>query len=456
MNSSNPEKRVHVVGAGLAGSEAAWVLAEAGFSVLLYEMRPQQMTEAHKTPHAAELVCSNTFKSMEKSSAHGLIKEELKVLGSFLIPIAETHRVPAGSALAVDREAFSKEVTARLKAHPKIQWICKEVTEIPKSEPVLLAPGPLAGKALLDDLKSRLTKKEDMYFYDALSPILSYDSLDFDRCFQANRYGRGQDVNSHGDYINCPMEREEYETFIDALLGAEKVTPKNFEELKVFEGCMPVEVLAERGRETLRFGPMKPVGLKDPKTGELPWAVLQLRRENEYGTAWNMVGFQTRLKYGAQLEVFRKIPALKEAEFYRLGSMHRNSFINAPSEMNASLSLKSDPMVFLAGQITGVEGYTESVAGGLLAAKSMECFLKDLPWTGPSPKTALGSLYLHLCTPKKNYQPSNINFGMLEPLPPEEMKWIKKNHKSRGPIKKAKKEALSARALKEIQNFACH
>jgi len=407
--------QIEIVGAGLAGSEAAWQLAERGYQVILNEMRPLRMTEAHQTENAAELVCSNTFKSSQLESAHGLLKEELLDFNSLIIQSAKACAIPAGSALAVDRERFSELVQQRLMDHPRIEFVRREVTDISRDHDLILAPGPLASEALIESIQNLIQDPGDLYFYDAIAPIIDRESLDFECLFSGNRYDRGE--LEEGDYLNAPLTREEYEEFVQALCDAEKVPPKNFEKIKYFEACMPVEAIAETGKDSLRFGPLKPVGLKDPRTGRGHYAVVQLRRENQYGTSWNLVGFQTRLKYPDQDRVFRLIPALKNAEFLRYGSIHRNTYLCAPKVLSQELSLKVNPRVYLAGQITGVEGYTESTAGGLLVALFLDQKKKKGFITPPPLTTALGGLYAHLLgADPSRYQPTNFNFGLLPPL----------------------------------------
>jgi len=378
-------------------------------------MRPKTGTAAHKTSNAAELVCSNTFKSMDPASAHGILKNEMKKMGSLLIPLAEKNSVPAGKALAVDRDAFSADVTQALSEHPKINLIREEVKSFPASGIVICATGPLGSETLMKHLNEITSDSGDLYFYDAISPIVNADSLDFDHLFLADRY---EYENTSGDYLNAPMTKVEYENFIKAINESEKVVPKDFEESKVFEACMPVEMAAKRGLDTLRFGPMKPVGLKDPKTGRRPYAVVQLRKENKNGTSWNLVGFQTRMKYPEQKRVFGMIAALKNAEYFRLGSIHRNTYVNSPKILNADLSLKAEPRIFLAGQITGVEGYTESAACGLLAAQAVVSRLQNIKHTAPPSNCAMGALlnFILMGSATGNFQPSNINFGLFPPI----------------------------------------
>jgi methylenetetrahydrofolate--tRNA-(uracil-5-)-methyltransferase len=404
------KQRVHVVGAGLAGSEAAFQVAEAGISVVLHEMRPKVMTPAHQTEGCAELVCSNSFKSKAPSSAPGILKSEMLKLNSLIIREAEKAAVPGGEALAVDRDIFSEAVSKTLKKHPNIEFSNEEVSEPFKDEITLFATGPLTSDKLSRWL-GLATGSEDLYFYDAIAPIIDATTIDMENAFIANRYGKGDEQA----YINCPMSREQYYAFIDALIHGEKVTPKAFEKEKYFQGCQPIEAIADTGRDSLRFGPMKPVGLKDPKTGSGHFAIVQLRPENLGLTAYNMVGFQTKLKYGEQSRVFRMIPALKQAEFLRLGSIHRNTYVCGPRVLRPDLSLKGYPSVYLAGQIAGVEGYLESAACGLLASRFIQQRVSGLPHSAPPANTALGALLRHVTgSDPKNYQPSNIHFGLFD------------------------------------------
>lgn len=395
----------------MAGSEAAYWLAERGHTVQLHEMRPHRMTEAHKTAGCAELVCSNSFKSQAPTSAPGILKREMKALGSLLIKQAEVHAVPGGEALAVDRDAFSAAVTRAIESHPNITRIAGEVTEPLQDGITLIATGPLTSDALGKWL-GRATGEDSLYFYDAIAPIVDAASIDPERSFLANRHDKGEEKA----YVNCPMNEAEYYAFVDALLSGEKVAPKRFEEERFFQGCQPIEAIAAGGRDSLRFGPMKPVGLTDPRTGRRPYAVLQLRPENRSLTAYNLVGFQTKLKYGEQSRIFKMIPALARAEFVRMGSIHRNTYVCGPRALRADLSLKGHPRVYLAGQITGVEGYLESAACGLIAAQFIDQRARGLPHRAPPANTALGSLLRHIvASDPKHYQPSNINFSLLDP-----------------------------------------
>ncbi len=396
-----------IIGAGLAGSEAAWQAAEAGVSVVLYEMRPQRPTPVHKTGNCAELVCSNSMGSNQDSSAPFLLKQELRNLDSLVIRSGDKNSVPAGKALAVDRDLFSEEITRTLEQHPNITLKHEEVTEIPMEGPVIIATGPLTSPVFSEKL-SQLLGQDYLYFYDALSPIIDAQSIDTDKTFFASRYDKGD-----ADYLNCGMSRNQYEKFIDELLKAEKVSLKEFEKPIYFEGCMPIEVLADRGPQTLAFGPMKPVGLNHPETNERFHAVVQLRKENKEGTAYNLVGFQTKLTYPEQRRIFKMIPGLENAEFFRLGAIHRNTFINAPQLLSWDLSLKSHPNIFFAGQIVGVEGYVESSAMGLVASLSAMCRLKGTTFSPPPVETAIGALLQYVTCKEGNYQPMNINFGLF-------------------------------------------
>ena len=405
---------IHIVGGGLAGSEAAWQLAERGHTVALHEMRPVKTTEAHKTERLAELVCSNTFKSTEVTNAHGLLKAEMRLLGSIVLQAADEARVPAGSALAVDRDIFSQGVHDRIMAHPRITVERGEYTALPS--PGIIATGPLTSSALADQIASSLGIAS-LAFYDAIAPIVSVESIDMDVAFRASRYDKETMAGESDAYLNCAMNKEQYEAFIDALTAADQFTAHEFDKVPYFEGCMPVEEMARRGRESLRFGPLKPVGIEDPKTQRRPYAVIQLRREDRAGRMWNLVGFQTRLKIPEQQRVFRTIPALANAEFLRFGSIHRNSYVNSPASLTPHLSLRGDPHVLFAGQLTGVEGYTESTATGLLAAINLDRMLRGAEPVIPPPTTMLGALYRYLReADPAHFQPMNANFGLLEEL----------------------------------------
>lgn len=406
---------VTVIGGGLAGSEAAWQLAERGFRVDLYEMRPQKTTGAHATDRLSELVCSNSFGSKLPDRASGLLKTELDMLRSLLLASAERAAVPAGGALAVDRDAFSQSVTEALGNHPNIRLIREEMTEIPDS-PTIIASGPLTSPTLAEKI-AQLTGQEHLYFYDALAPIVAADSINMEIAFRASRYGRGEE--DEGDYINCPLNKEEYERFVAAVLAAEKIELRDFEreDEHFFEGCLPIEQIAARGNDSLAFGPMRPVGLMDPRTGRRPYAVVQLRQDNLHGTLYNLVGFQTNIRWAEQKNVLRLIPGLANAEFMRYGQMHRNTFINSPTLLSPTLALKTQADLFFAGQITGVEGYMGNVATGLVAAINMARTLRgETPWTIPA-TTILGAL-LHYIThaEPKHFQPMKANFGILPEL----------------------------------------
>lgn len=399
---------VTVVGGGLAGSEAAWRLAKCGVPVRLYEMRPAKPTEAHRTGNLAELVCSNSFKSERAPSAPALLKRELERLGSLLLRTARETGVPAGSALAVDRERFASLVTERIEGEPLVEIVREEVPAIPSGGPVIVATGPLTSDALAADLV-RLVGNERLFFYDAIAPVIDGESIDRSRVFAASRYGKGGE-----DYLNVPLSKEEYEQFVDALLAADLYPLHEFEENLFFDACLPIEEIARRGRDSLRFGPMKPVGLEDPRTGERPYAAIQLRMENREGTAWNMVGCQTRMRQGEQRRIFRVLPGMERAEFLRYGSLHRNTYLSAPKVLDARLSLRGEPRVRLAGQITGVEGYVESIAMGLVAAIETVRDLRGEPPVDWARETAIGSLlhFLQSADPD-DFQPTNIHFGLF-------------------------------------------
>jgi methylenetetrahydrofolate--tRNA-(uracil-5-)-methyltransferase len=431
--SNAPE--VHIVGGGLAGSEAAWQLAERGHAVVLHEMRPVRGTPAHKTDRLAELVCSNTFKSTEISNAHGLLKAEMRLLGSVILTAADEARVAAGSALAVDRDVFAAAVTERIVAHPRITVVREEATAVPS--PGIIATGPLTSDALAEAIRARLGV-ESLAFYDAIAPIVAGESVNEEVVFRASRYGKETmaDADAEGAYLNCPFTREEYDAFLDALVAADQYHGHEFDEVPYFEGCMPVEVMAQRGRDTLRFGPMKPVGLRDPRTGREAWAVAQLRREDRDGRMWNLVGFQTRLRIPEQQRVFRMIPGLAEAEFLRFGSIHRNSYINSPGALSPHLSLRDDPQALFAGQLTGVEGYTESTATGMLAGINLSRMLRGDDPVIPPPTTMLGALYRYMReADPRHFQPMNANFGLVDEL------------EERIRDKRVKREKIAERAL---------
>ncbi len=401
---------VTIVGAGLAGSEAAWQLAVRGIPVRLVEMKPVRYSPAHRYPGFGELVCSNSLKAEHLSNASGLLKAELRAMNSLILKCAEASRVPAGGALAVDRERFSDAITAALEGHPLVTVERRVVSEIPES-PAIIATGPLTDPALTGAIASR-TGSGALNFFDAAAPIVTAQSLDMTKIFRASRYGRGSD-----DYLNCPMTEGEYNAFYDALAGAELAELHDFEKKLVFEGCLAVEILASRGRQTLAFGPLKPVGLVDPRTGKEPYAVVQLRQENAQGTLYNLVGFQTRLKWGEQKRVFGMIPGLEHAEFVRYGVMHRNTYLNGPEVLGRNFAAKGDPLLRFAGQLTGVEGYMESTASGLVAAVCLARAMGGRPEPDFTGRTLLGALERHVRTPSANFQPMNANFGILEPLP---------------------------------------
>lgn len=414
---------VTIIGGGLAGAEAAWQLARRGIAVNLYEMKPGTFSPAHQSPLLAELVCSNSLRAEDPHSAVGLLKEEMRRLNSLIISAADATRVPAGRALAVDRELFARRITDLLEGERLITVIRREVTTLPPPgpAPLIIAAGPLAAAPLSAAL-AELVGDRHLAFYDAIAPIVYADSLDREVVFAASRYQEGP-----GDYLNCPLDREQYQQFIAALLAADKVPLHDFEEPKYFEGCLPIEVMAARGEDTPRFGPMKPVGLIDPRSGREAYAVVQLRRENREGVLYNMVGFQTKMTHPAQQRVFRMIPGMERAEFARLGSIHRNTFVRAPLVLNGSLQIKARPDILLAGQISGVEGYVESAAGGLLAGINAARLVAGLPVTSPPPETAHGALIRHLtATEPELFQPSNINFGLFPPLVVEGKKKIPK------------------------------
>ena len=401
-----------IIGAGLAGCEAALWLADAGVQVDLYEQKPGKFSPAHKSAGFAELICSNSLKAERPDSASGLLKLEMRTMGSHLLPAAETARVAAGGALAVDRDVFSAAVTDQVEGHPNITIHREEVTSLDESAPVLVASGPLTEGALADAIAA-LTGNHRLSFYDAVAPIVTAESLGYDKVFAASRYGRGE-----ADYLNCPFNKEEYEAFHAALIAAERAPLHDFDgDLTVYEGCMPIEVMAARGADTIRFGPLRPVGLRDPRTGHRPWANVQLRAENTDRTLYNLVGFQTNLKWGEQKRVFSMIPGLEHAEFIRYGVMHRNTFLESPRVLTAQQYLKEHPNVFFAGQITGFEGYMESAACGLLAARQILARLQGRPLPPPPPETMCGALLQYITTPNKDFQPMGANMGILPRTP---------------------------------------
>jgi methylenetetrahydrofolate--tRNA-(uracil-5-)-methyltransferase len=421
---------VTVVGGGMAGTEAAWQLAEAGLRVALVEMKPCAMSPAHQSPLLGELVCSNSLRSDDPVSPAGLLKQELRKCRSMMIDCADLHRVPAGQALAVERFGFARAITQRLALHPRIRLERRRLDDLPDG-PVIVATGPLTEGALAEVIRNELGG-DRMYFYDAIAPIVAADSIDWDFAFRASRWGRDADAAPHdehdrpaggdtgvGDYINCPLSKLQYEAFVAEVNAGRKVLPHDFEEPKYFESCMPIEVMAERGAQTLRFGPMRPIGLRDPRTGHRPWAVVQLRPENKYLTAYNLVGFQTRLAYPEQQRIFQTIPALHRAEFLRFGSIHRNTYIDAPSRLGTRFELRTRPNIRFAGLLTGVEGYIESCAMGLIVGWMLAGELTGRAAPPPPPTTMLGALYHHVTAPRDpgyKYGPTNVNYGLLPPL----------------------------------------
>ena len=427
---------VVIIGGGLAGSEAAWQAANHGANVTLYEMRPKTETAAHKTEQLAEIVCSNSLGSNDPLSAPGILKQEMRQLGSLIIKVADDVAVPAGTALAVDRELFAQKITQTLTEHSNVRILREEIQDIPEDAVCIVATGPLTSPKLSEAI-TQLTRSKNLYFFDAISPIVDTDSLNMDRIFRASRYDKGT-----ADYLNCPMDEETYNQFYDALIQADRVQPKSFEKIPYFEGCLPIEVMADRGRQTLAFGPMKPVGLIDPKTGTRPYAVLQLRAENHHGSCYNLVGFQTKLTYPEQKRVFRMIPGLEQAEFLRCGSIHRNTFINVPVLLKNTLQFKKQSNIFFAGQLVGVEGYVEAAASGGLAGLNAARLLSAQNLVTPPPTTAHGALlqYITTCEPKY-FQPINTNFGLFPPLDT--------------PIrdKQKKRQVIQERALSEFQSW---
>jgi methylenetetrahydrofolate--tRNA-(uracil-5-)-methyltransferase len=441
MHSAEPSAAsVVVIGGGLAGSEAAWQAAERDLKVTLYEMRPERMTPAHVSDRLAELVCSNSLGSNLVDRAPGLLKEELRRLGSVVLACADANAVPAGGALAVGREAFAQAVTERIAGHRRITLRREEVRSIPEGQPVIVATGPLTSPALADQITA-VSGSDHLYFYDAMAPIVSAESVDMSVAFRASRYERGE---SDGDYLNCPMTRAEYERFVRELVGAERIPLRDFEQedKKFFEACLPVEVLAQRGERSLAFGPLKPVGLTDPRTGQRPYAVVQLRQDNQAGTLYNMVGFQTNLKWGEQQRVFRLIPGLAHAEFVRFGQMHRNTFINSPALLRPTLQFRERDDLFFAGQITGTEGYIGSIASGLVAGLNVARLATGHPPVSFPPTTMLGALCTYISgADPSGFQPMKANFGLLPPLDP--------------PVRKKRERyaAYARRALADLEQF---
>jgi methylenetetrahydrofolate--tRNA-(uracil-5-)-methyltransferase len=451
---------IHVIGGGLAGSEAAWQIAQSGVPVVLHEMRPERMTDAHKTDGFAELVCSNSFRSDDaETNAVGLLHEEMRRAGSLIMAAADVHKLPAGGALAVDRDSFSALVSERIRTHPLIACERKEIAGLPPEDwnSVIVATGPLTSPALSKAIQA-LTDEDSLAFFDAIAPIVHIESVDMSVCWRQSRYDKAGPAGTGADYINCPLDREQYTAFIEALIAGEKTDFKDWEKsTPYFEGCLPIEVMAERGAETLRFGPMKPVGLTNPHREERPYAVVQLRQDNALGTLWNMVGFQTKLKYGEQSRVFRMIPGLEKAEFARLGGLHRNTFLNSPKLLDRSLRLKAAPRLRFAGQVTGVEGYVESAAIGLLAGRFAAAERQGETLSAPPPTTALGALLGHITgghiageeeDGKRSFQPMNVNFGLF---PPAEAVTQAGGKRLKGQEKAmARKRALTSRALRDI------
>jgi methylenetetrahydrofolate--tRNA-(uracil-5-)-methyltransferase len=452
--------KVDVIGGGLAGSEAAWQLAQAGVPVVLHEMRPTQQTEAHKTGAFAELVCSNSFRSDEwETNAVGLLHEEMRRAASLIMAAADANKLPAGGALAVDREGFAAQVTRAIEDHPLIQISREEIAGLPPAawDSAIVATGPLTSPALAHAIQV-LTGEAELAFFDAIAPIVHHETIDMSVCWRQSRYDKAGPGGGGADYINCPLDKDQYESFIAALLAAEKTAFKEFEGTPYFEGCLPIEVMAERGPETLRYGPMKPVGLSNPhRPGVKPYAVVQLRQDNALGSLWNMVGFQTKLKHGEQVRVFRTIPGLEQAEFARLGGLHRNTFLNSPKLLDAALRLKADPRLRFAGQITGVEGYVESAAIGLIAGRfaAAERLGRKLP--PPPPTTALGALLNHITgghlsadgdEPSRSFQPMNVNFGLFPEIAAPTGQRGKGPRSSKG---FERKRALAARAIADLE-----
>jgi methylenetetrahydrofolate--tRNA-(uracil-5-)-methyltransferase len=466
-----PHAPIHIVGGGLAGSEGAWQIARLGVPVILHEMRPVRQTEAHKTAGLAELVCSNSFRSDDAATnAVGLLHEEMRRAGSLIMAAGDRHKLPAGGALAVDRDGFSDEVTRRLQEHPLVTIERSEVAGLPPAEwdSVIIATGPLTSPALSAAIGG-LTGETELAFFDAIAPIVHLESIDESVTWRQSRYDKAGPGGSGADYINCPMSRAGYEAFVEALLAAEKTSFKEWEATTpYFDGCLPIEVMAERGRETLRFGPMKPVGLSNPhKPGERPYAVVQLRQDNALGTLWNMVGFQTKLKHAEQVRVFRTIPGLESAEFARLGGLHRNTFLNAPRLLDGELRLRKEPRLRFAGQITGCEGYVESAAIGLLAGRAAAAGRLGQAWVPPPPTTAFGALLAHITGghlaadgeggarsfQPQSFQPMNVNFGLFPPIAEESLRDTTGRRikgKERGA---ARKLALTARALADLDRW---
>ena len=426
---------IAVIGAGLAGCEAAWQIAQRGGKVILYEMKPEVYSPAHRSPYFAELVCSNSLKSQSIENASGVLKEEMALMGSLILEAAKEAKVPAGDSLAVDRTVFSKQITQTLENLKNVEVIRREISSLPQDGITIIATGPLTSESLSGEIQ-KVTGSRHLFFYDAISPIVTAESIDYEHAFKSSRYGKGGE-----DYVNCPMDEEAYHRFVEALNRAEKVLVHPFEKRYLFEGCLPVEEMAGRGKETLAYGPLKPVGLVNPKTGKQPFAVVQLRQEDRFETLFNLVGFQTRLKHEEQKRVFRMIPGLEKAEFVRLGSIHLNTFIDSPRLLTESLQLKTDPNLFFAGQITGVEGYMESTAMGLLSGINAHRYANGMPALVPPPTTAMGALVDYIThSSAVPFQPMNVNFGLFPPL----------SGKSKG---KGRRLLLAKRALKEMEEW---
>ena len=455
------DELIHVIGGGLAGSEAAWQAAEAGTKVVLHEMRPIRATDAHHTDSLAELVCSNSFRSDDfEHNAVGLLHEEMRRCGSLILAMADKHKLPAGGALAVDRDGFSAAVTAAIHGHPNISIAREEIAGLPPAEwkNVIVATGPLTSPALAEAIRG-LTGEDALAFFDAIAPIVHYESIDLGIVWAQSRYDKVGPGGNGADYLNCPMTEAEYHGFVDALLGADLHQFKDWEKVPYFDGCLPIEVMAERGRETLRFGPMKPVGLTNPRDPTVkPYAIVQLRQDNALGTLWNMVGFQTKMRYGIQAEIFRKIPGLQNAQFARLGGLHRNTFLNSPKVLGRDLKLKAEPRLRFAGQVTGVEGYVESAAIGLIAGRMAAAETRGVLLMPPPATTALGALVDHITgghveaegySGARSFQPMNVNFGLFPEVivpKPEGVKRWKSLEKTQ-----AKRKAITSRALEDLQ-----
>jgi methylenetetrahydrofolate--tRNA-(uracil-5-)-methyltransferase len=464
-------KTLNIIGGGLAGSEAAWQAGELGVKVKLYEMRPHRKTDAHNTQGLAELVCSNSFRSDDsETNAVGVLHAEMRDAGSLIMQCGDLHKVPAGTALAVDRDAFSDEVTKRLEAHPNIEIIREEVTGLPPTSwgQTIIATGPLTSPDLAKEI-AQATGEDELSFFDAIAPIVHFDSIDFDKAWFQSRYDKVGPGGNGKDYINCPLDEDQYNQFIDSLLEGDKTVFKQWENVPYFDGCLPIEVMAERGRETLRHGPMKPMGLTNShKPDEKPYAVVQLRQDNALGTLYNIVGFQTKLKYGAQAEIFKAIPGLENAEFARLGGIHRNTYLNSPKVLDERLALKGKPNIRFAGQITGCEGYVESASIGILAARFAVAELEGRQLELPPISSAMGALLHHITTghvaydetgesnekSKRSFQPMNVNFGLLPPVDKSLLKKPEGMKRWRGKDKTiAKKKIMSARALQDFNQW---